>query len=66
MSIEQSGSRDREPGGTHNRGNLVIHVKGQVDRTRRPRRPNIPRFWPEGIPFPSHKTPEQPPPPEQT
>jgi hypothetical protein len=45
---------------THNRGSRIIHARGIVDRTRRPRRPNVPRFWPADVPFPPPPRPKSP------
>lgn len=62
MSVFVFGSDDQARDHSHNRGSVVILVKGQWDRTVRPRRPGVPRFWPEDVPFPPPpRQQEQPP-----
>ncbi len=69
---------NKQPAGTSNRGSVVVVVEGPGDRTRRPRRPNIPRPWPKGEspgkkkptedkkPSEEQKPPEEPPQPEKS
>jgi hypothetical protein len=44
---------------TESRNAIYVYVDGPGDTTIRPRRPNIPIFWPEGVPFPWEKQPDQ-------
>jgi hypothetical protein len=45
---------------TESRNTVYYYDDGPGDTTIRPRRPNIPIFWPEGVPFPWEKQPDQP------
>lgn len=66
MSVFVFGSDDNDRDYTHSRGSVIILAKGKGDRTVRPRRPGIPRFWPKDVPFPPSKKepPKQEPPPQ--